>query len=47
MIWGRKISDLAFIEFVNILGYKAKVTKIDRFFPNSKTCSNYGAVKKS
>lgn len=46
MMWGRKISDLAFSEFVNILEYKAKVTKIDRFFPSSKTCSSCGAVKK-
>jgi putative transposase len=46
MMWGRKISDLAFSEFINILEYKAKVTKIDRFFPSSKTCSNCGAVKK-
>lgn len=40
MMWGRKISDLAFSEFVNILEYKAHVVKIDRFFPSSKTCSN-------
>ena len=46
MMWGRKISDLAFSEFVNILEYKANVTKIDRFFPSSKTCSNCGTVKK-
>ena len=39
MMWGRKISDLAFSEFVNILEYKASVTKIDRFFPSSKMCS--------
>lgn len=47
MMWGRKISDLAFSEFVNILEYKAKVIKIDRFFPSSKTCSKCGAVKKT
>lgn len=46
MIWGRKISDLAFSEFVNILEYKANVKKIDRFFPSSKTCSKCGTVKK-
>ena len=46
MMWGRKISDLAFSEFINILEYKAKVTKIDRFFPSSKTCSNCGTVRK-
>ena len=46
MMWGRKISDLAFSEFVNILEYKANVTKIDRFYPSSKTCSNCGYVLK-
>ena len=46
MMWGRKVSDLAFSEFVNILEHKANVTKIDRFFPSSKTCSNCGTVKK-
>ena len=45
MIWGRKISDLAFSEFINILEYKVNVTKIDRFYPSSKTCSNCGAIK--
>lgn len=44
MMWGRKISDLAFSEFVNILKYKANVTKIDRFYPSSKTCSKCGYV---
>ncbi len=43
-VWGRKISDLAFSDFINILEYKAKVTKIDRFFPSSKTCSNCGTI---
>lgn len=47
MMWGRKISDLAFSEFINILEYKANVTKIDRFYPSSKTCSNCGVVKKT
>ena len=46
MMWGRKVSDLAFSEFVNILEYKANVTKIDRFYPSSKTCSNCGFVLK-
>lgn len=31
-LWGRKISDLAFSEFINILKYKTNVVKIDRFF---------------
>jgi putative transposase len=46
MMWGRKISDLAFSEFINILEYKTNVTKIDRFFPSSKTCSECGHVLK-
>jgi putative transposase len=43
-VWGRKISDLAFSEFVNILNYKTNVVKIDRFYPSSKTCSCCGTV---
>ncbi len=46
MMWGRKISDLAFSEFVNILEYKTNVIKIDRFYPSSKTCSECGYVLK-
>ncbi len=46
MMWGRKVSDLAFSEFVNILEYKTNVTKIDRFYPSSKTCSECGHVLK-
>ena len=43
-LWGRKVSDLAFGEFVNILEYKTNVIKVDRFFPSSKTCSGCGYV---
>jgi len=46
MMWGRKVSDLAFGEFVNILEYKTNVVKIDRFYPSSKTCSECGYVLK-
>ncbi len=46
MLWGRKVSDLAFSEFVNILEYKANVIKIDRFYPSSKACSICGYVLK-
>jgi putative transposase len=46
-LWGRKVSDLAFSEFVKILEYKTVVVKIDRFYPSSKTCSCCGAVKDS
>ncbi|WP_236617389.1 transposase [Lebetimonas sp. JS032] len=44
-LWGKKIIDYAFSEFVNILSYKVNVIKIDRYYPSSKTCSNCGYVK--
>ena len=42
--FGRKVSDLGFAEFVAILCYVAEkhssvITKIDRWFPSSKTCN--------
>lgn len=43
-VWGRKVSDLAFSEFVNILSYKTNIVKIDRFYPSSKTCSCCGTI---
>ncbi|MEH2033623.1 MAG: transposase [Nostoc sp.] len=48
-LWGRKISDLAFGEFLQILEWIAKnkgkqVIFIDRWYPSSKTCSNCGHV---
>lgn len=48
-LWGRKISDLARSEFMNILSYVAStkgkvVHEIDRFYPSSKTCSDCGDV---
>ena len=46
-LWGRKISDLAFSEFINILSYKTNVVKIDRFFPSTKTCHHCGYVLES
>lgn len=47
-LWGRKISDIAFAEFVEILGHQcsktgSKLVKIDRFAPSSKMCSSCGA----
>ncbi|MBT9173459.1 MAG: hypothetical protein DDT21_01860 [Syntrophomonadaceae bacterium] len=50
--WGRKVSDLGFAAFVNILQYvalvKGKIVHlIDRFFPSSKTCSDCGQVNHS
>ena len=47
--WGRKVSDIGFSQFMGILGHVANqtgatVTKIDRYFPSSKTCSVCGWV---
>ena len=43
-LWGRKIGDLAFSEFLKILAYVAEkknkaVSYIDQWYPSSKTCS--------
>jgi putative transposase len=48
-LWGRKIFDLAFGEFLQILQWVAKnkdkqVVFIDRWYPSSKTCSHCGHV---
>lgn len=48
-LWGRKVSDLAFGEFLNILQYialtKGRVVHlVDRFFPSSKTCHHCGHI---
>ncbi len=43
-LWGRKIGDLGFAEFINILSYKTKVVKIDRFYPSLKTCNCCGHI---
>ncbi|MEB3178879.1 MAG: transposase [Nostocaceae cyanobacterium] len=48
-LWGRKISDLAFGEFLQILEWVAKkkdkqVVFVERWFPSSKTCSNCGHI---
>ncbi|GAA8285487.1 hypothetical protein HpNP120_15100 [Helicobacter pylori] len=32
-LWGKKVSDIDFSEFVKILENKAYVVKIDRFYP--------------
>ncbi|MEO1671146.1 MAG: zinc ribbon domain-containing protein, partial [Cyanobacteria bacterium J06631_2] len=50
-LWGRKISDLSFATFLEILQTVATnkgklVHYIDRFYPSSKTCSNCGHVNK-
>ena len=48
-LWGRKVSDLAFAEFVSILEWVASnagstVVKIDRWTPSSKACHVCGTV---
>ncbi len=48
-LWGRKISDLAFGEFLQILEWVAKkknkqLVFIDRWYPSTKTCSSCGYV---
>jgi putative transposase len=48
-LWGRKISDLAFGEFIQILEWVAtkkdkQVVFIDQWYPSSKTCSHCGHV---
>lgn len=48
-LWGRKVSDLAFGEFLQILGWVARkkhkqVVFIDQWYPSSKTCGNCGHV---
>ena len=50
-LWGRKISDLSFATFIEILVYVAnnkgkKVHFVDRFYPSSKTCSCCGHINK-
>lgn len=46
-LYGKKISDLGFSEFVEILEYKAsrtgsRVIKVDRFFASSQECNSCG-----
>ncbi|MBO7184637.1 MAG: transposase, partial [Oscillospiraceae bacterium] len=47
--WGRKVSDLAYAEFVSILEWVAKkngctVVKVDRWLPSSKVCHVCGTL---
>ena len=51
-LWGRKVSDLGFADFVKKLVYIAqkkgvKITFIDKWYPSSKTCSACGAVNEA
>ena len=48
-LWGRKISDLAFSEFITVLKHIAvlhgkAVVEIDRWYPSSKTCHTCGNI---
>ena len=48
-LWGRKISDLAFGEFLQILEWVVKkkhrqVVFVDRWYPSTKTCSHCGHI---
>ena len=48
-LWGRKVSDLGFADFIVKLKYIAakkgvKIKCIDRWYPSTKTCSACGAV---
>ena len=49
-LWGRKVSDLGFADFLIKLKwiahkYGKEVVQIDKFFPSSKTCHACGTVK--
>ena len=51
-LWGRKVSDLGFADFVLKLVYIAQkkgvtITFIDKWYPSSKTCSVRGAVNEA
>ena len=46
-MWGRKVSDLGFAQFLSMLEWVAfkrgkRMVKIDRFAPTTKTCSGCG-----
>ena len=48
-LWGRKVHDLGFAQFVQILKWMcnklgSELVVIDRFYPSSKTCSVCGCV---
>ena len=45
MLWGRKVSDVAYNSFINILSSKTNVVKIDRFYPSSKICFECNYIK--
>jgi putative transposase len=49
-LWGRKVSDLGFAEFISILHQAAEKTgseviQVDRWQPTSKACANCGVLQ--
>jgi putative transposase len=51
-LWGRKVSDLGLYQLLQRLEFKAKehgkvFSKIDRFFPSSKTCNKCSHIKET
>ena len=51
-LWGRKISDYAFSEFVSILEWEAlkngcTIVKVDRWLPSSKACHVCGMINEN
>ena len=51
-LWGRKVSDFGFADFVKKLVYIAnkkgvKITFVDKWYPSSKTCSVCGVVNET
>ena len=51
-LWGRKVSDLGFADFIAKLKYIAakkgvKIVFIDKWYPSSKTCSVCGTINKA
>lgn len=51
-LWGRKVSDLGFASFVQILEHQAtkigcSIIKTARWFPSSKTCSVCGCINEN
>ena len=51
-LWGRKINDLGFADFLTILKYVAQKTgktvrQLDQWLPTSKTCSACGMLQEN
>ncbi|MFB3132817.1 MAG: zinc ribbon domain-containing protein, partial [Rhodothermales bacterium] len=49
LLWGKKVSDLSFGEFVGVLRYVCQkrgvvLHQVERYYPSSKTCNRCGVV---